>query len=336
MYELYRKYIGARNFSMSGNIVQSHREDLIRYAPTNPDYHEDTLRNGVVQPLILTRGGENHSYNVICLPGDQLYAGDIIEAFGEVWIVIEARADDTTHKTGIMYQCNKLFRFQNWTSDIIECWAYVQQSGYSSTVTGTNQMQKSEEQVAIYMPYNEDTDKIYVDKRLASHRAWEESGRQILATYKITSASPITKSYNDGDHLLFLKAIKDVFSESSDSVEQCICDYIAPDVNTGIADEEGSPSLPCAITGMPEALIGRVRTLKAVFYDADYKVVEDVEPVWSYPEIAGVSIYVDNGDLKIKPNNESRLIGESFDVSVTSADGKYQTAILTVEVANYV
>ena len=83
-----------------------------------------------------------------------MFAGDIIDAFGQKWIVTEARADSTTHKTGIMRQCNKLFRFQNFTPEIIERWGCIDMSGYSSSINKDSQVQHVSEQLAIYLPYD--------------------------------------------------------------------------------------------------------------------------------------------------------------------------------------
>ena len=228
MYEVYRTYLGGAGTTRYQRVAEQARTDLLVHAQDNPDYHGDTKRNDVQQPFILTRGGDKFTYNMICLPGDELFGGDIIDAFGEKWIVTQARADATTHKTGIMHQCNHLFRFQNFTSDIIERWGWIDQSGYSSTVTGTNQMQKAEEQFAIYLPYDKETAKIFVDKRLASHMGWDQFGQQILVSFKVTSVAPNTFSYNKGDHLLGIKAIRDVYSQTADSLKEQICDYIAP------------------------------------------------------------------------------------------------------------
>lgn len=109
--------------------VAATREELMDDLTESPDYQADALRNGNPQPMVFTRGGEDHGYNVICLPGDELYAGDIIDAFGEKWIVMRARADTTTHRVGVMCQCNKLLRFQNFDGTIHERWSYIDVSG---------------------------------------------------------------------------------------------------------------------------------------------------------------------------------------------------------------
>lgn len=329
MFDTYRTYLGGRGMSRQQRIAEQARADLMAHAQDNPDYHGDTMRNGVVQPFILTRSGEKFCYNVICMPGDELFGGDIIDAFGEKWIVTEARADATTHKTGIMHQCNQLFRFQNFTSEIIERWAWIDQSGYSSAVTGTSQMQKAEEQFAIYLPYDKETAKIYVDKRLASHVAFDQFGEQILSTFKVTSAAPNTFSYNKGDRLLGLKAVRDVYSPTADNLAERICDYISPDGSTP-AKPTG---LRCEIKGAGTVLLGRSRTYQAVFYDAKGKDVSaEVTATWSLPEVNGVTYKADGNKVKVSVVALDALIGTELTLGV-SADG-YDGATMMVEVGN--
>lgn len=332
MYEVYRGYIGARGCTKRSRAEHDAKADLIAHAKDNPDYHGDTMRNGIMQPFILTRGGEQHTYNMICMPGDDLYAGDMIDAFGEKWIVMEARADATTHKTGVMQQCNQLFRFQNFTPEIIERWGYIDQSGYSSSVTGTNQMQKAEEQFAIYMPYDDDTAKLFVDKRLASHIGYDQFGHRILVTFKVTSCAPNTASFNTGDHLLSLKAIRDVYSETDDDLEQMICDYIAPSQQ---GEDQPGTLLPCSIIGAPKIMIGRTKTFQAAFYDSVGADISDsVSAKWNLPVMDGVTFYANGNTLKITVESKDALIGEEFSIALCDADGLYEPCSVMVEVGN--
>ena len=332
MYEVYKSYVGARGITQYERSKANAIADLDAHFQDNPDFHPDTLRNGEPQPLILTRSGEDQCYNVICKPGDQLCAGDIIDAFDEKWIVIQARADSTTHKTGVMHQCNNLFRWQNFSPEIVECWAYVSQSGYSSQVTGTNQMQKAEEQFAIYMPDNDDTRKLFVDKRLASHVAYDKFGHKILGTFKITSNSPNTKSYNQGDHLLLIKAIRDVYNEMTDNIPEMICDYISA------GDQYAPPKtdkLSCKIEGGEKLLLGRTRSYDAVFYNSDGVTRdESVVAVWRLPTIDGISYKTDGNRLRISVSNQDSLIGCELAIGIYDADGLYEPAELRLEVGN--
>lgn len=333
MYEVYKTYLGGSGMTRYQRIVETARNDLLSHAQDNPDYHGDTKRNGIDQPFILTRGGEQFTYNMICLPGDDLYAGDIIDAFDEKWIVMEARADATTHKTGVMHQCNHLFRFQNFTSDIVERWGYIDQSGYSSQVTGTNQMQKAEEQFAIYMPYDDETAKIFVDKRIASHVGYDKFGRKILVTFKVTSAAPNTFSYNKGDHLLGIKVIRDVYSETTDNLEEGICDYIAPGSNTS---EPPTPNLACYIDGATKLLLGRSRTYRAVFFNDAGQPVDNIEAVWNLPPLDGITYMADGNTVKVSASREDSLIGSEIVLGLSDAQGQYEPAHLIVEVGNIV
>lgn len=337
MYESYRAYVGARGTTQHEQSISDARDDLNIHGQDNPDYQPDTLRNGVSQPMILTRGGEKFTYNIICMPDDDLYCGDIIDAFGEKWIVMEARADATTHKTGIMHQCNHLFRFQNFSSKIVERWGYIDQSGYSSSVTGTNQMQKAEEQFAMYLPYDEDTAKIFVDKRLASHVGYDQFGNKILVSYKVTSCSPNTFSFNHRDHLLSLKAIRDVYSEATDSLEELICDYVSPsDESTPVVPTPPPAQEPyCEICGVPKLLLGRTRTFTGKFFDASGKdVSESVSAVWSIPMINGVTFKEDGNSIKVSAAVLDTLIGASFEIKLSDTSGAYKEAIQTLEVGN--
>nr|DAH36641.1 MAG TPA: head closure knob [Caudoviricetes sp.] len=333
MYEVYKTYLGGSGMTRYQRIVENARNDLLSHAQDNPDYHGDTKRNGIDQPFILTRGGEQFTYNMICLPGDDLYAGDIIDAFNEKWIVMEARADATTHKTGVMHQCNHLFRFQNFTSDIVERWGYIDQSGYSSQVTGTNQMQKAEEQFAIYMSYDDETAKIFVDKRIASHVGCDKFGHKILVTFKVTSAAPNTFSYNKGDHLLGIKVIRDVYSETTDNLEEGICDYIAPGSNTS---EPPASNLVCYINGASKLLLGRSRTYRAVFLNDVGQPVDDIEAVWDLPPLDGITYTVGSNTVKVSASHEDSLIGSEIILGLSDAQGQYEPTNLIVEVGNIV
>lgn len=330
----YKGYLAVGGCDLRERNIQSSKDDLRRKAVDSPDYQPNTLRNGILQPMIFTRGGENHQYNVVCMPDDELFAGDLIDAFGEKWLVMEARADATTHKTGRMMQCNHLFRFQNFNSDIVEVWGIIDQSGYSSTVTGTNQMQKSEEQVVMYMPYNADTAKIFVDKRLASRVGYDQTGKLILNTYRITSMNPDANSFNRCDHLLTLKAIRDVYSESTDNLELLICDYIAP-VEYPVVEPDPA-LLPCYIQGTPELMLSRTRTLSPLFYQADgITPAESVTAIWTCPEVDGITFDIDNNRLLMKASSDSDLVGAAFEVVLSDVDGLYQPCAVIVEVTNF-
>lgn len=324
---VYREYQFVDGDCSLEREVNSARNDLLRDMVLNPDYHSDTKRNGAIQPFLLTRGGEQHSYNVICRPGDELFAGDIIDAFGEKWIVIEARADATTHKTGVMYQCNKCFHFQNFTPEIIERWGYIDISGYSSSFNRNTQLQSNSEQVVIYMPYDDDTSKIYIDKRLPSHIGYDQFGQRMLFSFKITGINPVSESYNGGDHLLMLKAERFLYSQDKDNLDIEVCDYIPP-VDADGNDDEDSELLSCSIIGGKTIRIGSSRVYKPSLDSLD----NGIDLQWDVSGDAVDEVIRDGLNIKVKAKEDMSFIGSTISITLTPSGGSYHPSVLQVEV----
>lgn len=329
---VYQTYIGEAYQSSHSEEIAEIRADLLSDLTESPDFQRDAKRNGVPQPMVFTRGGEDHGYNVICLPGDELFAGDIIDAFGEKWLVMRARADTTTHKMGVMYQCNKLLRFQNADGQIYERWSYVDVSGYSSSFNSSTKMQSSAEQMVIYLPLDEATEKIYVDKRLALNTAYDRFGRKMLSVLKVTGANPIAESFNGGDHILMLKLERDLYDEEADNLELEICDYLSSRQH----HEDSHPMhLSCAIDGRQTLRIGRTGRYKSIFLnDADE--VSVPIPVWSMVAEEGIQMQEDGRDVLITIPDEEALIGGMIQLSLCADDSRYGTATMTVEVSSLV
>ena len=341
-YNLYAGYITCGAKSSWHAEVNSSKTDLMSDMMNNPDFQVGALRNGVNQPMLFTRGGEQHSYNIICMPGDELFAGDIIDVFGQKWIVMEARADTTTHKTGVMYQCNLFIRFQNFDSTIHERWGFLDMSGYSSAFNSDTQIQKSEDQMAVYLPYDCATMKIYVDKRIATHIGYEASGKRILHTIKITGVSPIAESFNHCDHLLLLKCVRDLYSQDRDNISEMICDYIEYDEPEApeIPDLPQIPAIPneptvklrCSIQGRGEVRIGTKRTYYGVFFKEDGVTPdESIVPVWLAQGECGEAV-IHNGGLQIIMPDQEELIGSQLQIILSDGDRRYEPAVLDVEV----
>ena len=316
--------------------VASARDDLYRDMMASPDFQRTAKRNGVPQGMLLTRGGEKHTYNVICMPGDELYAGDEIEVFGSHWIVMEARADDTTHATGVIQQCNHLFRFQNFTSHVIERWGYIDISGYSSSFNSDFQLQRSEEQLALYLPYDTDTAKLFVDKRLASHVGNDSMGNRILFTFKITGLNPVSESFNHGDHLLMVKAVRDLYSPDKDNIEMMLCDYIAPEA---VYPPPPAPNEPL-LTRIDGGDVIRLRSSRSYvpqFYSTQADDIDDdVAPHWGVRSECDVEYSVDgDGKLTLIVGDDADLIGTTIYLTVTDLNDKYPSCTKEVEVIGF-
>lgn len=333
-HNVYRDYVLQGASDAWDYEVHSAKQDLLHDMSISPDFHADTLRNGESQPFILTRGGEQNTYNVICKPDDDLYAGDIIDAFGHKWLVMEARADSTTHKTGIMRQCNKLFRFQNFTSEIIERWGIIDVSGYSASFNSNAQMQHSSEQVAIYLPYDADTAQIYVDKRLPSHIGVDKFGAPMLFSFKVMGVDPVSCSCNDNDHLLMIKAERFLYSEINDNLELEICDYVKPS-EVDIEQDGIVNAYTCEITGGSTIRIGGTRIYKVCFKDENGVEISAPHHVWSV-DGNGVSFVETSTGIKVSVVDDQTLIGDEIAIRVASDEIPISSAEFKVEVIGIV
>lgn len=269
------------------------QEMLLEEFQDSINYVSDAKRNGEVQPMIISGSDVKYKYNITTMPGDELYPGDIIEANGEHFIVVQTRSESPVYILGLAWLCNVKFRFQNWSPTIIERYG-VLDSGVYSTTTGTDgTITYLKRQFKIYMPSDEDTDKIYIDKRLAVGTMYDQSGNEILEAYVITGRTKFGKGgYGEGAHLLEMNAKSSEEVHDKDNIALMICDYIAPE-DDGEPDETEAV-LECVIKGRNNIRLGASRTYTGVFYDADGNECDIDNPVWTVE--AGIGIdYIANG-----------------------------------------
>ena len=287
-----------------------------------------TKRNGKPQNFIVSQTTVRYKYQISAYPDEELYVGDVIDYMDEKWIVTETRVGNPLQKTGVMWLCNTNLSFQNGTHDIITRPAVLDSGVYSTTKNGNEELQYVDKQFKLYLPYDDDTKKIYVDKRIAVDTRFDKHGKEILEVYSVTGINRVARSYGKGGHLLICELRSGTYAPSDDNLELMICDYIAE--NDG--DSSVTEQLPCSISGRPTIMLGQTRTYTATFYDTDKQEVDGVEPVW---DIAGnvevVTQQVDNTIKITVPDNED-YIGEMIQVILTDTNGLYKPFIFEVEV----
>ena len=279
------------------------------------NYRPETLRNGLPQPMVMVPTQVRYKCSFVCLPGDDIHAGDFIESFGQKWVVIETNTTNPIQHIGMAWLCNHMFRFQNWDSNIVERWGVLDSGVYSTTQNGNGQVQETDKQFKIYLPYDADTKKIYVDKRFAVDTRYDAHGNEILEVYKVTGMNSVARSYGDGAHLLILEVRSDNYSPDRDNIEEMVCDYIQH------AEPTVSP-VYCRIDGRDSIRIGSTRRFTSFFYTQP-----DNETIrWRVThQERGVSIVatdVPNTVILSVPDDTS-LIGSMLTVSFSSADGQY-------------
>lgn len=196
--------------------------------PTSIGFCEDSTRNGEPQQFIITKTKSNKIYDIMALPGEDLFLGDIITFGNYIGIVRGINALDTIQTSMQLSLCNHKFRFQNGTSEIYERWGFLDSGVYSTTVKETEIMTEPNVQYKLFLPLDEQTKKLYKDKRFAAGTAFDKDGREILDVYRITKVDQATEVFNENHHLMLLFCISDGHNPKTDSFDERICDFISP------------------------------------------------------------------------------------------------------------
>jgi len=303
------------------------KEDFARSVVDNPAYQEDCLRNGAPQRFMITRTDTPYKCGITAFPGEELYPGDIITAFDEHWIVYQTRVANPIQATGVIWLCNHLFRWQNGTPEIVERWGVLDAGVYSTTKTGGYEVNTPDVQYKIYLPLDQDTRRLYVDKRIATNIRYDASGKEILEVYKLTRVDPTSQAYGRGAHLLLLHARSDDYIAEHDSLEERICGYI-PTKQMEVPVPPAGPAeyLPCRISGRSVIRLGSSRTYTV---DMDGR----ADPIWRIdPPLDGLSLEGSGVTAKLTAGEDTALVGSAIVLTVTDAARVYGDAQITVEV----
>lgn len=301
-------------------------------------YIPDATRNGVIQPIVATTTDAPNKYNILAMPGDQLSVGDILEFYGEHWIVVDIKSVDVVNLIGVAMQCNHLFRWQNFTPDIVERWGVLDSGVYSTTLKSGNQLTVTDKQYKIYLPFDDDTEKLYIDKRIATEIAYDKHGDKILVVYELTGRDSISESYGEGGHLLVMNARSSSdYNPLVDNIDLMICDYIDP--NNFNINPAPSP-LSCSIDGRDTIRAGAgYRDYRAVFYSNDCRTpITGVSAVWGVDVPVGheedVDWYADGDVLNISA--PIGMEGETLVIYLSDENEEYQPCVLPVEVISLI
>lgn len=319
--------LSAKGSTDFDRTVQKAKDDFRRSSIRNPGYRKTATRNGVLQELLIVRTEVPYKYTILAFPGDDLFPGDILNFDDENWIVCRTRVSGTIQTVGVAWLCNQKFRFQNFTNEIYERWGVLDNGVYSTTRTSDATIMTLDTQYKIYLPSDEQTDKIYEDKRIATDQWNDKFGNPILTTYTITGRDRTSKSYGIGAHLLILNARSTSYNPNADNYEEMICDYIP---------EEKVPSLgslKCEIVGRTSIRVGSSRTYSPKFFTSDGSTIATgIVPKWDMVDVPGVSHSASGENLIVLCDNNPKLNGATFEIWLSDSGSTYDRVSLPVEV----
>lgn len=278
------------------------------------EYEADAKRNGAPQEFIARKTKGSQRYELASRPNETFNAGDLIDCYGSTWIVTEVNANKDIYTSGYMVRCNTVFKFQ-LGDKIVERWGVLDPGVYSTTIKDTLVMPELNKQFKIFLPYDDETKHLTIDRRFAVGSMYDVNGKEVLSVYRITGYDPQSENYGD-DRLLVLYCKSDVYDPHRDNIELGICDYHAP------ADTDPVHA-KCVISYVGQNALrvgGAEKTLVCTFYDDNDNVLTPDDVVWDVVTLDANGLNIvkeDNMSITISLDS-SAMIGTLYNVIASS------------------
>lgn len=293
---------------------------------SSPSYQKNAKVDGVTTPMMAYRKSELEG-EIVALPGSDICTGDYVECLGAKWIVTELYEDEVGNLNGTIWKCNCELRFQNRSSHIYSRNCVVDDGTYSKKSTDPT-VYVMNNTYKIYVPIDEATKRLYVDKRLSVGEIFSAEGTTVLEVYKIIGLDLIARNFGAGSHLAVLTVQRDVFNPETDSLEQGVCDVY---VDAEVVDTPTSVG-SCNVVGRDSIRIGTSRRYSATFADMDGDLVNGINAVWLVEAPDDISWVIEGGICVVSVPLKYDLVGEIISIKLSDSDGKFGTHEKKVQV----
>lgn len=331
IWELQAKILNSEVQSEQSSARIAAKEGLLSIEANSGALQPNAKRNGIEQPILAVRLKAKEC-KITARDGDEFYAGDILDLFNEKFLVMETYIDECEILRGKAYLCNHLFRFQNGKdATIIERYGVIDDGSYSTR--DDKQIPTETGSYKIYMPLDDDTDKIFKGKRFAIGTGYNEDLKQTLTVIKVSWIDKKSNNLGDGSHLLVMRAERGEYQEADDSISQSICNFIE---NDGVEPIEPTTKTRCIISGADELRIGTSREYSVTVEDDDGNDVDitNKEFIWACDAAETVthSITEDTKRITVSVPKNAILSGETISLSVVDIGKELEAGVKVVEV----
>lgn len=296
---------------------------------TSMNYESKTLVNNISQPLIVIPKKNNGSVcKIQSMPNGSFSLGDYIDYDDNKWLVTDLQSGIKAQTFGTMTKCNYKFCFQNNDRIIKEYWGII--DAKASEVDSGRVISTVAGSLKCLLPFNNDTRRIFVDKRFIIGSGFNRNENKIPFVYKVTGIQHCSQEYGSCNIVtLFME--RDIATKA-DSIEHMVADYVPP----------SSDAPPLYIESKIEGKSvvragGSPRPLEAVFFLPLSSVATDdsVVPVWdvTYPEILDDKLtFQTNGNFIYISVADNAQIGEKITVKLKDKRARYETVSKVLEV----
>ena len=283
----------------------------------DPGYQEYSIINGQIAPIVASRKS-----TIMCEikapPSTDVHIGDMVECFGEHWIVVELHADKVGIISGEMWLCNNVLRFQNRSIAVISRHCVVDDGTYSKKSSDPDAFVMTNT-YKIYITIDDATKRLFVDKRLAFGQIYSAEGEPILEVYKVIGIDVKSKNFGTGSHLMVLTVQRDVYDPQVDSLIENICNIFVDNGDDANPKVTGS----CVIVGRDNIRLGTSRKYTATFTDESGAIATTANPVWTVTAPDGVTHNTSGAECTIKVPLDEKYVGAIITISVSDAEGVF-------------
>lgn len=290
---------------------------------------------GVDDNLIVIDTKDTRIKSFNSMPNKSYPLGTVVDWSSKKWLMTAISEDKEIYQSGTIKQCNHLFRFQNLTSAVLEYWGIIE----------TPQASLDEEKIVtvlssklkVTLPYNADTCKIHIDKRLFVETRFDANGKEIPVIYKVNNIISANSDYGNGK--LFELTLEEVGASTNDNITEKIADYISP-ITPPIPPTPDPMLLKCEIIGSSSLKAGgSTRKFEAKFYLADGMTLDTtIAPIWQLVSYAGhESFYTtsQNGNfIGISAADNTSIIDTEIKLVLTDSGGLYNPSEFIIKVVS--
>ena len=316
-WELYEELLGGLRITSRDNAINQAVGSFATGMVDSPAYQENAKINGESVAIMASRES-----SIVCsikaLPGTYLHIGDMVECFGENWIVVELHVDEVGIINAEMWMCNNIIRFQNHSTAVNTRHCVVDDGMYSKKSTDPDVFVMANT-YKIYITIDNETKRMFVDKRLAFGEIYSSKGEAILEVYKIIGMDVKSKNFGEGSHLMVLTVQRDVYNPESDSLADNICDIYRESEATSAPAPTGS----CVIAGKDSARIGTTRKYNVTYTDPQGAVIDGVSSEWEISAPTGVTYSTSDDMCSVSIPLNPDLVGEDITIRVKDTQGIY-------------
>lgn len=321
-------YMAVNGANARDRAISYAKHDFEQKVIDNPGSCIEATRNGTTQRFLVTQSDVAYKCTITAYPGEDLYPGDVLDFYGEHWIIQQTKITNVIQTVGTAWLCNHKFRFQTFSPEIHERWGVLDSGVYSTTKTSDATIATLDMQYKIYLPGDEITKLIHEDQRLATDQWVDKNGNPILLTYAVTGRDRVSKSYGNGAHLLVLNARSSSYNAEKDNYEEMICDYIDDE------PQKPDPQVSLKVSGRNYIRIGSSRVYKAELESMGN--IIGAAPVselrWTLDAPSGVSLKPADEGISIVVPEDQKISGEVITLFVVHKGAKYVQGDMRIEV----